>query len=319
MATSLPCRSDAAKGRVDAASGRILELTGKAAECELWLRFEEGAYERHRTDIEDQAADMADQIDPERLATTLCDFLCVEAQSLLAEWPVESWQKWVAITRKLAKHRLLYPVDRWLLEPRAASIFRPTFNEDTQIPPGLENWVGVMQGLAWIYNDRLFSRGSWWWTLNNEWFVTTFGKDRYLQSTLADLDGADNSGPICHLLLTLLAPSDAAEFAAHGLERLSPDDFRNDYRALLSRETLAGDAICQVAEALRSLDPDEAAAMVETVPRPVPQLFASFHGRLRALQDQPIEAALADALDHCWQSELKDLVEAQLRTIAEKR
>jgi hypothetical protein len=145
------------------------------------------------------------------------------------------------------------------------------------------------------------------------------GKTEYFASTLAALDAAEGSGPICHLLLAWLAKDDAAKFAEHGLERLSLNDFRNDYRPLLAREALAGEVLCQVAEALRSLDTGDAVLLGRLAPGPLSAILSSFHIRLRTDQDAPIETSLANALDGLWQNGLRDVVEVSLRAAAGKR
>ena len=313
-------RSDTALVRIDAASGRILELTAKSAESELEVRFEQGAYERLLQQIQGHAAEMTDKIDPQHVATSLGALLCGEAETVLTDWPVATWPKQVAAAGRLIELGLLRPLDDWIVAGWSETSFQVPEAGGAPFQQGQNLWINLIRPYLWAYNDRLFPRDSWCWILNNESQLSAIGKTDYLASTLTALGTeADNSGPICHLLLAWLANEDGAKFAASGLERLSLNDFRNDYRPLVAREALAGEVLCRVAEALRDFDTGDAVLLGRIAPGALSTMFSSFHIRLRTDQEAPIETSLANALDGLWQNGLHDVVEASLRAAAGKR
>ena len=88
----------------------------------------------------------------------------------------------------------------------------------------------------------------------------------HLAQTLERDYQSQQSGPLCCLLLTALAEAqgqESAKYAARGLERLSLDDFRRDYRPLLAEGKLAHDAggLPRPSE----VKPDDAAALAACV------------------------------------------------------
>jgi len=102
------------------------------------------------------------------------------------------------------------------------------------------------------------------------------------------------------------------------LERLSADDFRNDWRLLIEGESVLAQCLVRTAEAFRDLDDEDIEALVILLP---PERATFVRNSVRLLREgkgKPVGEVLRPALDEYWEKVLKKRVEAALRKLAIK-
>jgi TPR repeat protein len=109
---------------------------------------------------------------------------------------------------------------------------------------------------------------------------------------------------IAHVLGGIRPPL-ARTFAARGLERLAPADFRHDYHMFLAGNSVSSQCLQKLAAALRDLDDDQLAALAKGESPARGEFIRDCARRLRAANGQPMLDALGPALDSYWERELR--------------
>jgi hypothetical protein len=177
--------------------------------------------------------------------------------------------------------------------------------------------VGLVGTWVLQHSDQLAESRSWPWTLVREAALVVKHQSRHTDQVLRDLYESSQTGPLgCWATAVLLDRMEsplARKFAARGLERLSPEDFRRDCRQLLTGQSVFSQCFQKLAANLAATkDEDLATAMASWSPARA-QFIQDCARRLREAKGQPPFEAIAPALDAYWQSELKERVAAALR------
>lgn len=317
--------------KVDTATGRLIELTGSSDSNQVSFRvnFEPGAFARALDGIGDATADCRNDFDPKSQFSSAVRFLAVDllripflAQTLFKKVPAEKIGRASDVLEKLFAKQILSPLNG--LGDGGNNTDAGGF---TIVPDGVgaqQSPTATMMPLlsAAVINwaDRLLPQRSWLMVLTRETCFFINGRTRYLDQDMNGILTSDQTGPIGLLTAAkLLAkiPSPAARvFAAKGLERLSPDDFRKDYRLLFEGDSILSQCAIKTAQALGELSPEDIEAFAAMLGPDEAEFLRESARQLHATKDKPIVAVLAPALDHYWDRRLKKWVETAFKQLA---
>jgi len=127
-------------------------------------------------------------------------------------------------------------------------------------------------------------------------------------------------GPIGYLttarLLSYIKSPLTRPFAARGLQKLSADDFRKDWRLVLEGESVLSQCLARTAEALRDMDDEDLEALLLLFSPERREFLRNFVRLLRQDKSRPVGEVVAPALDEYWEKVLKKKVESALRDLA---
>jgi outer membrane protein assembly factor BamA len=169
-----------------------------------------------------------------------------------------------------------------------------------------------------IYRD-LVPRSGWWWPAGRDAAIDWAEHGRLSAPQLTEMANSADIGPLGECLLALVAPlanEDLGETCGlAGLQRLSAKDFRRDYEPLLAQDSWLGKFVVSLAQAVRTLDAAELAALGRLLPASVPRegLVQSLR-ELKSDPRAPIEVVLPQALDRLWIDVLRAHISKHLRT-----
>jgi Ankyrin repeats (3 copies)/Sel1 repeat/Ankyrin repeat len=312
--------------RFDTRTGRILEFRTASDEGKgmLRLRFVPGAFERAVQRIEAGTANLRDASDTNAPLSSAAAFLAEEvlaSRYLAALLPTNTSSKigpsLPAALRQFRLGEVLAPLDQLV---RASS--EPARAENFWIPEDAVQTTGnsfVVLFAGWLlrHNDELFATRSCPWTILREAGLFLQGRSKYTGQTLKGIYESNETGPLGCLavteLLNRLHDPLARKFAARGLERLSPADFRRDCQMFLTGNSVASQCCQRLAAALRDLDNEHLTALAKEESPALGEFLREGSRRLRAANGQPMLEALGPALDSYWESELKAQVANLLR------
>ena len=310
--------------KFDTRSGRILECRTVSNEGKgmLRVRFVPGAFERAVRRIEAGTANLLDASDTNAPLSSAAAFLAEEvlaSRYLAALLPTNTYSKiGASLPAALRQFRLgavLAPLDQLVRAPSgpAQGFWIP---EDAAQTTG-NGFIVLLAGWLLRHNDELFATRSLPWTILREAGLSLQGRGKYAGPTLKEIYESNETGPLGCLavaeLLNRMHDPLARKFAAHGLERLSPADFRHDYQMFLTGNSVSSQCCQRLAAALRDLDNEHLTALAKEASPALGEFLREGSRRLRAANGQPMLEALGPALDAYWESELKELVANLLR------
>jgi hypothetical protein len=141
---------------------------------------------------------------------------------------------------------------------------------------------------------------------------TLQGRGKYTGQALDGIYESSETGPLGYLaiaeLLSHVQNPRSRNFAARGLERLSPADFRRDCQMLLAGNSISSQCAQRLALALCDLDNERLTALAKLQSPPRGEFVRECSRRLRAAKGQPMLDALGPALDSYWENELREQV-----------
>jgi hypothetical protein len=117
-------------------------------------------------------------------------------------------------------------------------------------------------------------------------------------------------------LLNLMKLPIAQTFAARGLERLAPADFRKDCRLVLDSKSGLSGLFQDTVRALRDLPPDDVEALAALLPQQGAAFLHRAVTQLSATRDRPLSDTLKPLLNELWGVGLRESVERALRSVA---
>lgn len=140
---------------------------------------------------------------------------------------------------------------------------------------------------------------------------------------MTEIYGSFVTGPIGYLasarLMEICGSSISKIMATRGLQQLSTEAFRSDYRLLLDEHYAAGQFAAQLAIVLGHLDELELDALVAPMNASEAEFIRDCAQRVReAKKDQPLVETIAPSLDAYWEKALKQTVADQLKKIAQE-
>jgi len=309
--------------QIDAKTGRLIELTapGEDGQTAFRVAFEAGAFGRLHEAIEAETKGYEDRFDAEYPVSSLLEFFCQE-ELLTRALDLDDRQRHVlGVVRRMLHGRALKPLDELVTSAVPSQEAEFEIPEDTQsvVQQIKQRPAALFVRLGLPYYGRLFPQDSWPWIVGREAAMSVVGQAQYNSAVSQTLYESEENGPLCYLataaLLKQASPYAARAFANRGLERLSLDDFRKEYRILLAEDYVVGQCIIGIAEGLRELD-DEAAEMFDrALFDDDVHLLRDAARTLRRDPDRPVGEVLPEVFDGLWQGGLKDRIEAALRAL----
>ena len=323
--------------KVDSESGKPIELVLSKYEKKGKFRLttKKGAFDQVMNQIEKATAQCRNEFKPqEPLSSTLAYLaeeqvlqkLFVQSSSSRKVTPEQLASATTVLARILEK-RPLAPLEGLILKGPAEGGEDFTLPQDSPQTSGasLQRLLTKFSAIVFKWCNDLFPQRSWPWTIAREAVFVFGGMGRYTTMELQRIYESKETGPIgClatgNLLNIIKWPQwpHARAFADRGLERLSADDFRNDWRLLIEGESVLAQCLVRTAEAFRDLDDEDIEALVLLLP---PERATFVRNSVRLLREEkgkPVGEVLRPALDEYWEKVLKKRVEAALRKLAFK-
>ena len=313
--------------KLNARTGRIIELRATGDNMAFQLHFERDAFARALQRIETDAASLLDCYDTNAALSSAVAFLAEEALASRYLAPVlqtkvssNAPSQLPALLRQLNLANILSPLNQLLPQETAAAKDETGFSipEDSGSGTGPVNNFMVLMG-NWIlrHGNQLAETRSWSWTLLREAVLVVERRSRYTEQALTEIYESSETGPLGYWaatgLLDWLESPLARKFAARGLERLSPEDFRRDCRLFLTGQSVVSQCFQKLAATLPGLSEEELASLVARHSAARAEFIRECARRLREAKGQPAFEVIAPALDAYWRSELKEQVAAALR------
>jgi hypothetical protein len=321
--------------KLDARTGRLIELVAKDPEppyLQSRLHFEPDAFAPARARIERDGAGFVNVCrtnDP--LGSGIAFFVgelvrlpYVDA-SLRAEHPTNTCAQLPALLRRLGAKDFLLPFENFVDTQKAPSGPAGEFEIPEEPRPPTGGTFGAMMSMVAQSvlggGDLIFPPRSWPWVILRDCVLLSRDQQQYLRADMAEIRGSDNTGPIGCLaaagLLQYMESPTAILMADRGLQQLSTNTFRNDYRLFLDEHYVAGQFAARLAATLGDLNEPELEALVASMPAGSADFVRDCAGRMHAApKGQPLFETLAPALDTYWEKELKQKVAGKLKKLA---
>ena len=307
--------------RLDARTGSILDCRtandeGKGA---VRVGFAPGAFGRAFRHIETDTASLPDVCDTNAPLSSAVAFLAEEllgSRYLELFLPTNVFSQTVtalpALLRQLRLGSVLAPLDQLVREPKGLA-GRASFSVPQDADEATGNgFMSLLAGWLLEHTDELFAAHSWPWTVLREAGFTLQGRGKYTGQALDGIYESSETGPLGYLaiaeLLSHVQNPRSRNFAARGLERLSPADFRRDCQMLLAGNSISSQCAQRLALALCDLDNERLTALAKLQSPPRGEFVRECSRRLRAAKGQPMLDALGPALDSYWENELREQV-----------
>lgn len=319
---------------VDARTGRLMEVRWleetAANNTEVRAYFEPGGFDRLAAEIESTTREHTNIYRSDAAPSSLAAFIIRQGTRFkpLRDWlfsdaPAEARARIPDLAAKLPLEDILMPVAR---------VFAADATGDTNscfdIPecadcPSSEkaDILGLIVDRAAGHSGDILPAHSWGMTLLREAALNYEGHAQYTGVALQSVYDSNETGPLGFLVsagfLSMLRSPMAPAFAKRGLERLSTEDFRRDYRQFLQNNTAAGQFFLKSADALRDLNDSDIDALALGSPSAA-RFLRDCARRLRESRDRPVAETLGVMLDDYWQREWRDKMAAALRDEARK-
>jgi hypothetical protein len=232
-------------------------------------------------------------------------------------------EKWLDIADKLLLCGILDPIDQLINQskPDKSGEYKiPEKHEERQIQFNLTNpnsWVYT--GAA--FNNELFPRSSWPWTLCQVTVLAYFHNERLLKSEMDRLAQTPGSGPVCSLAASLYSKyfgfGDSAVhyFALQGLKQMSKEAFIKDCKPLFSEKHVIGNCTRHFAELFRNLNDEDVNFIAQNMDVEYHKYLAECDRLLRGNYDKEFDDALPELLGALWDAGLNSMTETALKQL----
>jgi hypothetical protein len=335
IGTQLICSNSDSVLKLDARTGRLIELTAKSELTNhtlVSLRFEPNAFASALTRIESEGTGF---VNVYRTNAPLASAVAFFGSELVQEKFVDSYLKTKlpaatcaqlpALLHQLETGELFAPLQSFYNLQNVPDDPAGKFEipEESHPSPGgtFGSEIATCAQLILVGGDEILPVRTWPWTLAREFAFLVRGQQDYLLLDLHDIYDSKETGPIGCLVTAQLLESQnsplAKAMAVRGLERLSADDFRRDYRLFLDENKLCGRLATVLIVTVCNWDEQELNALMEPMPPPISDFIRDCVARLHvAKKDQPFVETIAPALDAFWEKGLKRNTTDSLTKIA---
>lgn len=323
--------------KLNAKTGEFIEFTGQTEEStrgQMSLRFEPDAFESALAQIKSAGAGFTNVCRTNAPFSSAITFFGSELVQLPAvnsylqtKLPAVTCAQLPALLRRLITVDFLSPFDvskglRGATNETAANFEIP---EAPRPANGGSFGSEIAAGAQYVFvgSDLIFPPRSWPWTITRDLAFLSRGQQTYLQPDMTEIYGSFVTGPIGYLasarLMEICGSSISKIMATRGLQQLSTEAFRSDYRLLLDEHYAAGQFAAQLAIVLGHLDELELDALVAPMNASEAEFIRDCAQRVReAKKDQPLVETIAPSLDAYWEKALKQTVADQLKKIAQE-
>ncbi|MCB1127143.1 MAG: sel1 repeat family protein, partial [Verrucomicrobiae bacterium] len=218
----------------------------------------------------------------------------------------------VKAAEELPWSELLAPLDfRSANEPPEGTgpAFPFVIDEDLQAPKAVSDWVRLMGGFLLQYNDDLWPRGSWPWTVLRDATLLAAGESHWAASNVLRLSQSDEMGPLGSLLaaqaLSRFDPRLAMPLAERGGACVTLEAVGHDLQILL-RGDKAGPQFLRAALArIPALKADDVRILLRVFGTSGLPVVTDAVTALGGSPDLPMDEALRPVLAQHWEKELR--------------
>jgi hypothetical protein len=318
--------------RVEEETGRLLELgsmgdhsmsgAGGSDSPRLTARFATGAFAKAVDQIAASASTHADAFQSRRALGSALGFVAGEvvmAEPLWSSAPsADPPQPRVALAsalEKLLASSFLDPLQT-LLDGIGVSRREVEFKIPTKQVKNQDSTQQFFAELAvWCagHARELAPAGSWLQTVLRESAFALNSRTEHTSAAFDHLAASEHLGPVgCFVALHAREDAQAA-FAKLGLRRLAPEDFRRDYRMLLSSESVITRCLANLIRELGTLKEPEVEAIAGLLPPDGAALVHELAMATRSAKDLPVTDAIGPVLDRWWETTGREKVAADFR------
>jgi ankyrin repeat protein len=322
--------------KVDAESGKLIELViSMAGQKEVRLVIEKDAFDQTMKRIEETTAECPNAFNPKEPLSSTVKYLAEEQilhrllrmSSLCEKATPEQLARAAKVFAKILEKQPLAPLEALFFKSRDESgeSFKSPPDYSENMEAATDKLIPLISAVVFRYCNNLFPQRSWPWTVAREAVFVTSGKDAYTMAELKRIYESKETGPIGCLttskLLSLVKSPLAKAFADRGLERLSADDFRSDWRLAFEGESVLAQCLVRTAEAFSDLTDEDIDALVAVLPPEHTAFIRDSARLLREGKDKSLGEVLRPAMDEYWEKTLKKKIEAALKklTISKQR
>jgi hypothetical protein len=319
--------------KIDAASGRLISFTCEyssdngdnsdkqesSKNIKVEAQFQTGAYKKNIAVIHRESKTFVNDYDSNRPIGSFLTFACRDSLTRYNFKQYSYNEKWLDIADKLLLCGALDPLDNLMNQY--------TNNKDSEFNIPVKeterqfnfNWMDPNSWILYgaIFNNELFPRSSWPWTLCQVTMLSYLHKNQLVDSEFNRLEQTPDSGPFCclaeSLYLKLFGYNSVAvnHFAALGLERMSKKAFVNDCRPFISDKHLIGKCVRHLAEVFRNLDNDAVNFLAQNMDEEYHKYLGECDLMLRGDYDRPYDQVIPELLGSLWDAGL----ESELKTV----
>lgn len=323
--------------KLDAKTGRFIEYTqktGESAHSQMNLHFEPHAFELALARIERDGAGFTNVCRTNAPFGSAIAFFGSELVQLpfvdsylRAMLPAVTCEQLPALLQQLGTEDFLAPFE--IFNSLQVATNNPADNfeipeESRPVPSGIiGNEMAAVAQEVLADADLIFPPRSWPWIVMRDAAFFTRGQQTYLKPDMAVIYGSNETGPIGCLatarFLQFTGASGSEKMTKQGLQKLSADAFRNDYRLLLNEHYVAGEFIARLAAVLAKLNQSQLDALTAPMNASQAEFIRDCAQHLRAANaGQSLADTIAPALDAYWERDLKKTIAVQLKKIAKE-
>lgn len=316
--------------KFDAETGRVGEMRFDNGPAVGHLSFVTNGFTRALANLNASSASLTNQFSGERPFSSLVSFVGGELARLafldraVTNLTATERAQAVGALCRLLDAPVLAPIDRKVKEQASQPLTEFSVPPDeVDVALGRNNIFALFSGIVFRHCNEWFPKYSWPWTMARESVLLLGSQGAYIDAELTRLINSESTGPLGCLALSAglsrMGSPAAKEFATRGLTRLGAAGFKADYRLLFEGDTGLVKTVANMAEVLRTLPPEQLAALVKTLPPTEAKFVRECAQALQAQPKAPLPAVLGPALDQYWEQSLRSQVRAKLLDLANRR
>ncbi|PHS07938.1 MAG: hypothetical protein COA78_13190 [Blastopirellula sp.] len=307
---------------IERETGRLVRHSGPTKTGNFEITFEKGAFKKALKATHESAVNRENEYRENRPLHSFFEFM--SRQEITNEWIdlfqlEEIFEEFtqhdrdsLGIWSKFIAKGLLDPIDEFimnkLVEDESDEKFEIPWKQPEDPMVGLRMMALVLVPVA----DDLFPRHSWAWTVWRETSFYVAGQAKYLDGQMGRAYQSDEFGPVglgvVSYLIEFKSPKIAQLFSQRGLQKLSIEEFRKDYRLLLDNQTLAGKCFMRACDSLRSLNHSEYQELLTHISDDWRPGFEAYSEIIRQEPKFPLYEVVPDAWDAAWKAGLNDSI-----------
>ena len=323
--------------KIDAASGRLISCTMEYSDdasdksdkletpqtTKIEVLFQPNAFRKSVAAIHRESKNNVDVYDSTRPIGSFLMFACRDPLTRIYFKEYSYDEKWLDIADKVLLCGGLDPLDQLMnqsTDKTHADFNIPEKPTDQQYNCNF-NWTDpnswVYTGA--IYNNKLFPRSSWPWTLCQITLLSYLHKNQLIESEFNRLTHIARLAAHCvawlkvyYLKLFGYKNEAVNHFAALGLERMSKEAFIKDCRPFLSDKHLIGKCTRNLAELFRNLTDEEVNFFAQNIDEAHHKYLAECDRILRGDYDRPFDEIMPELLGSLWDAGLESAIKSAL-------
>jgi hypothetical protein len=229
-------------------------------------------------------------------------------------------EKWLDIADKLLLCGALDPIDQLMNQSSSKKDTDFDIPEKPTEKPYPFNWMDPNSLIYYgaKFNNELFPRSTWPWTLCQVTTLFYRHKNQLVESEFNRLAQSPDSGPLCCMAAGLYMKlfgykgESVNYFAALGLERMSKEAFIKDCRPFFSDKQLIGKCTRHLAEVFRNLNDEDVNFLAQNIDESYHKYLGECDRLLRGDPERPFDEVLPELLGSLWEAGLESAIKSVL-------